>query len=57
MWVAHWVKRLPVAQIMMSGFVGSSPALGSQLSAHSLLQILCPLSLCFAPTALSFKNK
>ena len=35
-WVAQPVKRLTSAQVMISRFVGSSPVLGSALSALSL---------------------
>ena len=46
-WVAQWVKRLTLAaQVMTSWFMSLSPALGSLLSAQSLLWISCPLSLC-----------
>ena len=57
------VKRLTLAQVMISRFVGSSPALGSVLIAQSLslFQILClPLSLCPSPAhalSLFLKNK
>ena len=34
--VAQWVERLTSAQVMISGFVGSSPASGSVLTAQSL---------------------
>ena len=47
-WVAQWVERPTSAQVMISRSVGSSPALGSVLTAQSLelLQVLClPLSL------------
>ena len=47
-WVAQSVERPTSAQVMISQFVGSSPALGSVLSAWSLepASILClPLSL------------
>ena len=59
--MAQSVKRLTLAQVMISWFVGSSPESGSVLTAQSLelLRILClplsapfPLSLC-----LSLKNK
>ena len=44
-WVAQLVKRPTSAQVMFSQFMGSSPALGSMLTAGawSLLQILCLL--------------
>ena len=49
-WVAQPVKRLTWAQVKISQFVSSSPALGSLLSAQSPLQILCPhLSLPHSP--------
>ena len=35
-WVAQLVERLTSAQVMISQFVGSSPALGSVLTAESL---------------------
>ena len=35
-WVAQSVKRPTSAQVMISGFVSSSPALGSVLTAQSL---------------------
>ena len=35
-WVAQLVKRPTLAQIMISWFVGSSPASGSMLTAQSL---------------------
>ena len=47
-WVAQLVERPTSAQVMISRFVGSSPASGSVLMAQSwsLLLILClPLSL------------
>ena len=42
-WVAQSVKRLTLAQVMISWFMSSSPAWGSLLSAQSRLQILCLL--------------
>ena len=36
MWVAQSVKRLTLAQVMISQFVGLSPASGSVLTAQSL---------------------
>ena len=39
-WVAQSIKRLPSAQVMISWFVGSSPALGSVLTVRSLPGIL-----------------
>ena len=35
-WVAHSVKRLTLAQVMISPFLGSSPASGSVLTAWSM---------------------
>ena len=35
-WVAQLVKRLTAAQVMISWFMSSSPALGSVLTAQSL---------------------
>ena len=40
-WVAQSVKSLTSPQVMISWFVSLSPASGSLLSGHSLLQILC----------------
>ena len=58
-WVAQSVERLTSAQVMISRFVSSSPALGSVLTAQSLdpasdsdlplslpLPYLCSISLC-----------
>ena len=57
-WVAQLLKRLTSAQVVISRFMGSSPASGSVLTAQGPLQIFCPLSLCPSPThALSLKNK
>ena len=63
-WVAHSVERPTSAQVMISRFVGSSPASGSVLTARSLepaldsvspsLSAPPPLMLCLP---LSFKNK
>ena len=39
-WVAQSVERLTSAQVMISRFVGSSPVLGSALTARNLLGIL-----------------
>ena len=41
-WEAQSVKHPSSAQVMISWFVSSRPALGSLLSAQSLLLILCP---------------
>ena len=35
-WLAQSVKRLTLVQVMISQFIGSSPALGSVLTAQSL---------------------
>ena len=35
-WVAQLVKQLTLAQVMISRFVGSSPASGSMLTAQNL---------------------
>ena len=62
-WVAQSVKRLTSAQVIISRFVGSSPASGSVLTSQSLelLRILClALSLCPSPAhalSLCLKNK
>ena len=67
--MAQSVERPTLAQVMISWFVGSSPASGSVLTAQSLepASILClllslPLSLCISPAcvlslSLSLKNK
>ena len=44
-WVAQLDKHLTSAQVMISGFLDSSPALGSVLTAQSLEPALDPLSL------------
>ena len=55
-WVAQSVKHLTLAQVMISRFTGSSPALGSVLAVQSLLRILClPLSAAPPPLVLSLK--
>ena len=47
-WVAHSIVHPTSAQVVISRFVSSSPAVGSVLGAWSLLQILClPLFLPF----------
>ena len=54
-WVAQSVKRLTSAQVMISYLVGSSPALGSVLTAQSLEPVsdsVSPLSLLFPPLTL-----
>ena len=43
-WVAHSVKHLTLAEVMISQFVGSSPTLGSVLTAQSLEPALDSLS-------------
>ena len=57
-WVAQLVKQLTLAQVMISWFVGSSPAMGSVLTAQSLepalesvspsLSALPPFMLCLS---------
>ena len=55
-WLSQ-LKHRTWAQVMMSQFRGSSPRMGSLLSAQSPLQILClPLSLCTS-RAHALKNK
>ena len=61
-WVAQSVKRLTLAQGMISWFMGLSPASGSVLTAQSLEPAsdcvsfsLCPSSTC--ALSLSLKNK
>ena len=43
-WVAQWfsAQLLTSAQVMVSQFMGSSPALGSALTVRSVLRILSP---------------
>ena len=52
-WVAQLVKHLPSAQVMISQFVGLSPASGSVLTAQSLEpasdSVSPSLSLCSSP--------
>ena len=49
-WVARSVRRPTLAQVMISRFVGSSPASGSVLTAQSLQSAICvTLSLCPSP--------
>ena len=61
--MAQSVKRLTLAQVMLSRFMGSSPALGSVLTARSLepaLDSVSPRSLPAPPLltlCLSLKNK
>ena len=47
-WVAQLVKRLTLAQVMISTFVGLSPVLGSVLTAQSLEPALDPVSSSFS---------
>ena len=57
-WVAPSVKRLTLAQVMISRLVGSSPTSGSLLSAQNPLGILCPpLSLPLSPVHTLFLSK
>ena len=43
-WVAQLVERPTLAQVMISWFMGSSPALGSVLTSQSLEPILDSVS-------------
>ena len=65
-WVAQWVQHPTSAQVTISWFVGSSPALGLVLTAQSLepasdsvsLSVsLCPSSAHALSLSFSFKNK
>ena len=57
-WVHQSVKHLTSAQVMISQFMSSRPALGSLLSAQTRFGYSVLLSLCPAPTCiLSLKNK
>ena len=60
-WVAHLVHCSTLDfQLMISVFVGSSPMLGSVLTAQSLLGILSPFLSVLSPTDgifVSLKNK
>ena len=61
-WVAQWIERPTSAQVMISQVVGSSPVLGSVLSAQSLEPASDSVSpsLCPSPAhtlSLSVKNK
>ena len=62
-WVAQSAERPTLAQVMISQFVGSSPASGSVLAARSLepASVLClPLSLPLTHShsvSVSLKNK
>ena len=49
-WVAQSVKRLTLAQVMISQFVISSPALGSVLKAWSLEPASDSVSLSLCPS-------
>ena len=58
-WVAQLVKRLTLAQVMISQFVSSSPTLGSVLTARSqepASDYVSP-SLCPSPTHTPFLSK
>ena len=57
-WVAQSVKRLTLARVMISQFVGLNPTLGSVLTARSLEPASDSLSPSLsAPPLLSLKNK
>ena len=59
-WVAQSVKHLTSAQVMISQFVGSSPASDSVLTAQSLERASASVSPSLCPSAahaLPFKNK
>ena len=58
-WVAQSVQYLTSAQVMISWFMGSSPAPGLLLSSQISLQILCPLPPLRSSSthAFSLKNK
>ena len=49
-WVAQSVKPQTLAQVMISWFVGSSPASHSALIVQNLLGFSLSLSLCPSPT-------
>ena len=53
-WVAQLVKHLTSAQLMISRFVGSSPASGSVLTARSLEPASDSVCLCVSLSALPF---
>ena len=55
-WVAQSVKCLTLAQVMISQLVGSSPALGSVLTAQSLEPVSDSVSLFLCPST-PLKNK
>ena len=48
-WVAHSVKHLTLAQVMISQFVSPSPTLSSVLTAQSLKPASDSLSVSFCP--------
>ena len=52
-WVAQSVVHPTSAQVMISRFMSSRPALGSLLSVQSPLRILCPLLSLPLPCSLS----
>ena len=54
-WVAQSVERLTLAQVVISWFLGSSPASGSALTMRSLLGILF-LSLCLCPSPICARS-
>ena len=68
-WVAQLVKRPTLAQVMISRFMGSSPALGSVLTAWSLepasdsvspslsLPLPCSHSVSLSVSKIKIKNK
>ena len=58
-WVAQSVKCLPLAQVVISRFVGSSPALGSELTARSLEPASCSVSpsLCAPPPLMVYVSQ
>ena len=49
-WLAQSVECLTLAQVMISWFVGSSPVLGSVLSAWNLQPALDSVSVCPPPS-------
>ena len=63
-WLAQSVEHLTWAQVMISQFMGLSPALGSVLTAqslepalHSVSPSLCPSPACALSLSLSKINK
>ena len=58
-WVAQAVRRLTLAYVMVSRFVGSSPVWASLLSSRARFGSSVPLSLCPSPAHASvcLKNK